>query len=70
MLEWRFAAQWSGVSYKEFEELDGDEQSRVVAAYRSHIQIAAVEAREQARALQRSSRHSGRGKGRPGGRRW
>lgn len=58
MLEWRFAAQWAGYCYTDFEKLDGDEQSRVVATYRSHLQIEATLAREQGREAQRSARRS------------
>jgi hypothetical protein len=41
-LEWRLAARWNRYKWHEFQALDGDEQSKLVAAYRVQNQIEAV----------------------------
>ena len=41
-LEWIFAAQWAHYKLEEFEQLDGERQSVLVAAYRVSKQIEAV----------------------------
>lgn len=48
ILHWLFAAQWWGMTPKEFADLDGQEQSLAVAAFDAHNQISAIEA-EQSR---------------------
>jgi len=55
-LEWLFAAKWRGLSGEEFAALEGDEQSAIVAAYRTEAQMMAVISQEQAREVQRKSR--------------
>jgi hypothetical protein len=46
-----------------FEDLDGETQSLIVAAYRTHLQIEAVVTQEQVREARRKARRS-KGKGR------
>ena len=57
-LEWRLAARWTGYTYQQFAELDGEEQSAIVATYRSHNQIEAVLAQEQAREMERRGKQA------------
>lgn len=40
--EWADAAHWWGYKWEEFVELDGEEQSFLVAVYRAHHQLQAV----------------------------
>lgn len=42
LLEWRLAAHWDGYKWEEFEELDGEAQSMILATYRCAMQIDAV----------------------------
>ena len=42
VLDWAFAAQWWGYKWEEFCDLDGTDQSRLVAVYRTHNQIEGV----------------------------
>lgn len=43
---YRRAARWAGFKrYREFCELDGLEQSEIVAEYEAHMQIVAIETR-------------------------
>lgn len=44
ILEWALAAQWWGVGWEAFCDLDGADQSFLVAVYRTAKQIEAVEA--------------------------
>lgn len=44
-LTWIKAAHWDERSYESFCELDGDDQSFLVAAYLTEMQAAAVEAK-------------------------
>src|SRR3989304_1604318 len=37
-LEWRFASRWSGIAWEDFQAMEGDDQSAVVAAYRCQMQ--------------------------------
>lgn len=46
-LEWILAAQWAHYRWHEFAELDGEEQSFIVAAYRCYIQNESVVSYEQ-----------------------
>lgn len=41
-LEWILAAVWAHYPYHEFRRLDGDEQSRIIAAYRAQLLIEAA----------------------------
>jgi len=44
MLEWFLAACWAGINwFNEFDPMDGDDMAFVIAAYRTHMQIDAVE---------------------------
>jgi hypothetical protein len=45
-LECRFAAQWAGYTWEAFVELDGDQQSEVVATYQARNHIDAIVAYE------------------------
>lgn len=43
MFEWMEAAHWAGLRwFSEFNDLDGEEMSLIVAQYRCHHQIEAV----------------------------
>ena len=41
-IHWRLAAKWNGVSFNKFLKEEGSEQSRMVAAYETAMQIEAV----------------------------
>ena len=57
LLEWVMAAIWANYKPTEFfEEVDGEMQSLIVAAYRTHMQIEGIMALEQAKEAQRSAR--------------
>lgn len=58
---WIIAAQWAGYTWREFSELDGDEQAHIVAAYECNQQMTAVVAHEQHKEQQRAAKR-GRGK--------
>ena len=63
-LEWRFAAQWAGYRYEDFERLPGERQSAHVAAFRAHQQIEGVLVTEQMRQQQAQAaqaRNAGKG---------
>lgn len=49
VFEWLEAAHWDGYTKEAFEDLNGERQSLIVAHYRTHMQIEAVLAQEQAR---------------------
>ncbi|MCC7208330.1 MAG: hypothetical protein IT323_13565 [Anaerolineae bacterium] len=50
--EWRLAAHWAGYRrFKDFQALDGDEQSEIVATYRAWAQMRAVEEYAAAKAM-------------------
>jgi elongation factor P hydroxylase len=56
-LEWRLAAQWAGYRfYGEFDQLDGEQQSDIVAAYRAFHQISAVLDYEAEREMKRKTK--------------
>jgi hypothetical protein len=55
-LEWRLAAQWGNYTFEQFCNLEGDEQSDVVATYRTHLQIESVVAYEQSRQSNKKGR--------------
>lgn len=44
ILEWAMAAQWWRIEWERFCDLDGSDQSFLVAVYRTAKQIEAVEA--------------------------
>lgn len=50
---WRLAAQDSHYRYEDFEQLDGEAQSRIVAFYQCKKQLEGVLADEQARKARR-----------------
>jgi hypothetical protein len=54
--EWEEAARWRGYKWEEFEELDGERQSRIVAHFRVHHQLEAVISHEQNREAKRRQR--------------
>jgi hypothetical protein len=58
--EWRMAAHWDGYHWEDFERLSGDEQSAIVALYRTHLRTEAVLAKDME---QRQRRAQQRGKG-------
>lgn len=58
--EWREAARFALVTWDQFETLDGEEQSAIVAHYRGHHQLEAVISQEQAREMKRRSRRGTR----------
>lgn len=41
-LEERMAAQWAHYKWREYKDLDGDEQADIIAAYRASNQIEGV----------------------------
>jgi hypothetical protein len=41
-LHWRLAAQWNKYKWHEFVDLEGTEQSKLVATYESSLQMQAV----------------------------
>lgn len=45
-LQWLLACQWWGLSLKDFQELDGNEQSLMIAAYESSTMMESVIAAE------------------------
>lgn len=49
-MEWRLAARWAGYRYEDFQELDGERQSKHVAAYRIDTYAKALLEQEAARA--------------------
>jgi elongation factor P hydroxylase len=56
-LEWRLAAQWAGYRwYGEFDRLDADQQSDVIATYRAFHQISAVLDYDHEREMKRKQR--------------
>jgi hypothetical protein len=54
-LEVMLAAVWAHYRQEEFEQLPGDEQSRIVAAYRTQSRAEAVVAHENARERQQAA---------------
>ena len=42
MIEWVLAAHWGNYTWTDFRDLDGEDQSLIVAAYRVYNQIEAV----------------------------
>jgi hypothetical protein len=61
LFEWVKAAVWAGYKPDEFfEELDGESQSLIIAAYRTEMQITGVlenEARRESERRNRSKKH-------------
>jgi elongation factor P hydroxylase len=56
-LEWRLAAQWAGYRwYGEFDRLDADQQSDVIATHRAFHQISAVLDYDHEREMKRKQR--------------
>lgn len=59
IFEWRQAAKWAGVEWSTFCDLDGYEQSAIVAQYLTHMQLEAVleqDRIQRERALNRRTR--------------
>jgi hypothetical protein len=54
--EWRMAAHWDGRRWEDFERLTGDEQSAIVALYRTHLRTEAVLAKDMELRRQRAAR--------------
>jgi len=52
-LEWILASQWAHYRYEEFEQLSGQRQSALVAAYRAEQQMKAVLAEHSDREMKR-----------------
>ena len=52
-MHWRMAAKWNLIQFSNFIELDGEEQSRLVAAYETAMQMEAVQAAEAKRIAKR-----------------
>lgn len=50
------AAAWANYQWHEFQELDGDEQSGIIASYRASNQIEAVLAAEETRKANRKGK--------------
>lgn len=50
------AAKWNGITFDEFIELEGTEQSRLVAVYETAMQIEAVTARDAQREANRKGK--------------
>lgn len=44
--EWREAAHWARLTWRQFCHLDGDEQAAIVAHYRAHERMQAVIAQD------------------------
>lgn len=61
-LEWIMAAVWANYKPDEtdFFALDGERQSTIVAAYRTHNQIEAVIAYEQVKEARRNAKKKGK----------
>lgn len=55
------AARWNGYRQEEFEELDGERQSMLVALYRTTMQLDSVIASEQAKDDARRSKSKPKG---------
>lgn len=53
--EWAMAAKWAGYRVKDFEELEGAEQSRIVALYRTNTQLEAVIAHDSQKKAERKA---------------
>jgi hypothetical protein len=54
--EWRMAAHWDGYRWEEFAQLSGDEQSAIVALYRTHLRSEAVLAKDMEARRRRAER--------------
>lgn len=54
------AAKWNLISFDEFLEKEGDEQSRLVATYETAIMMEAVQTRDAQREANRKHRKGGR----------
>ncbi len=53
--EWRLAAHWAGYRrFRDFQALDGDEQSEIVATYRAWAQMRAVEEHDAVKKMERT----------------
>ena len=57
-VEWRLTAQWIHHTYESFQELDGEQQSENVAAYRVHQQIEGILTQEQIKESRRAARRA------------
>jgi hypothetical protein len=54
-MHWRMAAKWNQISFAEFIELDGLDQSRLVATYETAMKVEAVLATDAERTANRKS---------------
>lgn len=59
--EWREAARFALVTWDQFKELDGEEQSAIVAHFRTHNQVEAVIAQAQTKEAKRRNHRGRRG---------
>lgn len=64
LFEWRVAAQWANYTWEQFAELEGEEQSWIVATYRSYKQAESVLALETEREMRRKMKHPKKGSSR------
>lgn len=55
-MHWRLVARWNGMTFDQFLDLEGEEQSRLVAAYETSMQIDAVVAAENERQTRRRTK--------------
>jgi hypothetical protein len=55
-LHWRLVAKWHGYKWSDFIELEGNEQSRMVATYETSMQIEAAMQKEAQREANRKNR--------------
>lgn len=60
-MEWRLAAAWANYTWEQFCELDGDQMSAHIAAYRVDKQIVALLAHVQANEMRRQAPGHGSG---------
>jgi hypothetical protein len=58
---WREAARWAHMDHAAFQELDGDEQSAIVAHWQCSMQADAVIAQHQAEKQRRAQRRGRKG---------
>lgn len=49
LFEWMEAAHWANYRWEVFRALDGDDQARIVAHHRAHMQLEAVLAQDAQR---------------------
>lgn len=54
-LDWELACQWWGYKREEFQDLDVDEQARLIAVYMVKMRMDSVLAKDQADEMRRNS---------------